>query len=394
MQPVVANEHDLYFERGGPAYRLMQRLGLIRGEDPSIHRRIFAFLILTWVPLLVLSLVEGHAYGPTPRESFLIDFASYARFFLAVPLLVIAEVVVGPRLTGAGLQFLRADFVRPQDYPEFEKAIARVARWRESLAAELIILGAALIGAWTLTAETVYGGELGTWNTAATAGGFRFSLTGLWYRFVSVPFIQFFLLRWIWRLIIWGRFLFAISRLKLDLVPTHRDEAGGLGFLGTAHTSLGIFSLAIGAVLSAEAAFRILFESANLDSFKVTFIAHLVTTEVLILGPLMLFVPMLAQSRREWLRQYSLLLVRYNREFHEKWLGSTAPAEPLLGSADIQSLADLGNSFQFIRDMKLFPFGLRTAIQLGIVAALPALPLLPLAVPVMEILKVLSGAIF
>src|SRR5262245_51631712 len=394
MKQVISNESELYFERGGPAYRLMQRVGLIRGEDPSIRRRIIAFLLITWVPLLIFSLVEGRAYGPTPRESFLLDFATFARFFLGVPLLVVAELVVGPRLTGAALQFVRAGFVRPEDYPRFEKAIVRVVRWRESVWAELVILGVALLGSWTITAESLYGSQSCTWNTVATQGALRFSLAGFWYHIVAVPFIQFFLFRWLWRLTIWIGFLFTVARLNLDLLPIHRDEAGGLGFLGTAHTSFGIFALAISSVLSAEAAFRILFEGAKLESFRVLFIAHLVTSEVFILGPLLLFVPVLSRSRRAWLRDYSLLLVRYNREFHEKWLAGKAPTEPLLGSADIQSLADLGNSFQFIRDMKIVPFSLRTAIQLGIVAALPALPLLPLAVPVMEILKVLAGAVF
>ncbi len=57
MKFIVANESELYIERGGPAYRLMQWIGLIRGDDPSVERRIVAFLAVTCVPLLVLSCV-------------------------------------------------------------------------------------------------------------------------------------------------------------------------------------------------------------------------------------------------------------------------------------------------------------------------------------------------
>jgi hypothetical protein len=64
------------------------------------------------------------------------------RFFLAVPLLIVAEVIVGPRLTAAGMQFVQAGFVRTEDYPAFDHAIARAAKRRESLWAELILLGA------------------------------------------------------------------------------------------------------------------------------------------------------------------------------------------------------------------------------------------------------------
>ena len=102
MTSSLARDSELEFELGGPAYRLMQRVGLIKGAGPSIGRRSVGFLLITWVPLLVFSLIEGRALGPTPRESFLLDFATYARFFLAVPLLFVAEVVAGPRLRSAG----------------------------------------------------------------------------------------------------------------------------------------------------------------------------------------------------------------------------------------------------------------------------------------------------
>ena len=82
---ILNQESKLEFQLGGPAYRLMQRLGLIRGEGPSLGRRMIGFLLITWVPLLILALIEGLALGPTPRESLLLDFPTYARFFLAVP---------------------------------------------------------------------------------------------------------------------------------------------------------------------------------------------------------------------------------------------------------------------------------------------------------------------
>jgi hypothetical protein len=46
-----------------------------------------------------------------------------------------------------------------------------------------------------------------------------------------------------------------------------------------------------------------------------------------------------------------------------------------VGSADIQSLADLGNSFAVVREMRAVPFGRETILQLVIVTALPLLPL-------------------
>jgi hypothetical protein len=155
---ILNQESKLEFQLGGPAYRLMQRIGLIRGEGPCLGRRMMGFVLITWVPLLILALIEGQALGPTPRESFLLDFSTYARFFLAVPLLFLSEVIVGPRIQAAGWHFVRADLVRPEDHPSVEAAILRAWRRREALLPELLMLGLALVGAWQLTLDTWIGG--------------------------------------------------------------------------------------------------------------------------------------------------------------------------------------------------------------------------------------------
>ena len=46
------------------------------------------------------------------------------------------------------------------------------------------------------------------------------------------------------------------------------------------------------------------------------------------------------------------------------FLAGRAADEPLLGSADMQSLADLGSGFEYIRNMKVLPFSLRAMMQL------------------------------
>ena len=334
MDAAQTNAGELYIERGGPAYRLMQWIGLIRGDDPSVGRRIVAFIAVTYVPLLIFSVWEGHAIGPTPQMSLLLDFAAFARLLVAVPLLCIAELTIGSRITSAGLHFLQAGLVGPQDQPGFDRAVRRLARWRESRGAELVILAIAVVGSWTLTAESVYGGTTATWSdtTFTAAQGQRLSLAGLWYHMVSVPILQFFWYRWLWRFFIWVRFLYDVSRLELNLVPTHADGAGGLAFLGTTHVTFGILAFGASCVLSAAAAFDIVFESASIDFFRIHFITLVVVTQVLFLSPLLVFSPALIRARLAGLRQYSLLVLRYNRAFHDKWIEGGAPRdEPLLG---------------------------------------------------------------
>jgi hypothetical protein len=388
----MADESHLYFERGGPAYRLMQRIGVIRGV-PSIHRRIVIFLALTWVPLLVLSLLEGLALGPTPGQSFLLDFATYARFFVAFPMIIIAELIIGPRLTLAGLHFVRSGLVREDDYPAFDAAVAKVESRREARLPELIILGVAVFGAWSMTAA-FYAGQGSSWHIIRTEGGIRLSMAGAWYLLMAVPLLQFMFYRWIWRLIIWTGFLLDMSRLNLRVSVSHPDQAGGLGFLGIAQMSFGSLAFGLGSILAANTAFLIVFEGADIETFKIPFVAYLVIVNLIFLGPLLVFLPLLARTRRQGLRDFSSLANRYDYAFVEKWIRGKAPAdEPLLGTGDIQSLADLGNSYQYARQMKPIPFDLRTIIQMSVIAAVPMLPLLPLVMPIADILKMLSKAL-
>ena len=388
----MASESHLYFERGGPAYRLMQRIGVIKGV-PSIHRRIVIFLALTWVPLLVLSFLEGLALGPTPEQSFLLDFATYARFFVAFPMIIIAEVIIGPRLTIAGLHFVRSGLVREEDYPAFDAAVEKVESRREARLPELIILGIAIFGAWSMTAA-FYAGQGTSWHIIRTEGGIRLSMAGVWYLLVAVPLLQFMFYRWIWRLIIWTGFLLDMSRLNLRVSVSHPDQAGGLGFLGIAQIGFGSLAFGLSSILAANTAFLIVFKGADIEAFKIPFAAYLVFVNLIFLGPLLVFLPLLARTRRQGLREFSTLANRYDYAFVEKWIRGKAPAdEPLLGTGDIQSLADLGNSYQYARQMKAIPFDVRTIIQMSVIASVPMLPLLPLVMPVADILKLLSKAL-
>ena len=394
MSTVLAHESELRFELGGPAYRLMQRVGLIQGEGPSVGRRVVAFLLITWFPLLVFSLLEGRAIGPTPRSSFLLDFATYARFVLAIPLLFAAEISVGPRLRSAGLQFVRGNFVRPEDLPAVEAAIVRTRLRREALLPELLMLVIALVGARFTFEQVATGASVESWNSLAQPAAKGLSLTILWYHWVAVPILQFFALRILWRLVIWTLFLRDIARLRLNTVATHPDRAGGLGFLGAAHVSIAIFPVAVSCIAASAVGFQIYFEGASIRSFELLFVAFLILSELVCLGPLLLFVPLLARTRREGLLKYSTLSDTYNRRFEDKWVNRGEPDESLLGSGDIQSLADLGNSYRMAEEMKTFPFGRNQVIQIGIIASLPCLPLIFLVAPVGQILRMLAGAIF
>jgi hypothetical protein len=221
-------------------------------------------------------------------------------------------------------------------------------------------------------------GSLGTWTWYELPGG-RWNLTaaGFWYVFVSIPIFQFLLLRWYLRIFIWFRFLWHVSRIDLSLFSTHPDRSAGLAFLGKSAYAFGPILFAHGALLGAVIADRVLYGGANLLSFKLQiggFVAFLVLA---VLGPLLMFTPRMAQTKRRGLAEYGLLAERYVEQFQQKWvLDNPGPQEELFGAADFQSLADLGNSYAVVREMSSVPFGVEDISRLAAVTAAPLLPLL------------------
>ena len=95
-----------------------------------------------------------------------------------------------------------------------------------------------------------------------------------------------------------------------------------------------------------------------------------------ILGPLLMFTPKMASARRKGLADYGLLAQEYVESFQQKWVAGKAGSEELLGAADIQSLADLGNSYAVVREMRITPFGWQDITRLAAVNAAPLVPLL------------------
>jgi hypothetical protein len=165
---------------------------------------------------------------------------------------------------------------------------------------------------------------------------------------------------------------FELDRAAAD---RDRDRAGGLGFLSSTAFAFVPLALAHGAVLSGMIANRVLLIGTPLTEFKVEIVV--VFVQCLVFVPLLMFVPQLAEARRRGLREYGTLAERYVREFDVKWLrGGAPPVEGLIGSADLQSLADLGNSFEVVRTMRAALMTCDAIVQLAVATLLPLAPLL------------------
>jgi len=373
---------------GGPTHNLMLRVGLLRQRAPELARGALVLALFAWLPLLLLSAIEGHVVRGVPIP-FLLDFGVHARLLFSLPLLIVAEVVVGPRLGGAAARFLERGLVRPEQRGRFEQAVAEALQLRDSAVLEVAVLVLSYLGSF-LMLGIAFSTGVSTWDLLVTPAGPRLTLAGIWNTFVAVPLYQFLVFRTLVRLLVWWRFLWSVSRLDLRLMPTHPDKAGGLGFLGGAQRPLGLLAVAVNAVLSGRYCSEILYAGVSLEVLKVPIACLVGLLVLLVLGPLVVFTPMLLAARRTGLVEYGGLALRYTSDFDRKWLRGGAPeGEQLLGTGDIQSLADIGGSYERIEQMRPVPFGLKDVTSLVAACLIPMIPVLATAMPLEEIVKTL-----
>jgi hypothetical protein len=389
---------DFSLVLGGPLYQFLIRARL---EDSALGHLTVRILVLTlfaWLPLFLLSLLAGTALGGV-RIPFLYDVEMQMRFLVALPLLIGAELLLHKRLRIVVQQFVERGIIPEEALPRFGEIIDSAMRLRNSIAVEVTLLLIVFVGGHFLWSAASGMGQVvqqtATWYATKSEGVVRLTPAGYWYSFVSRPLFQFILVRWYFRLFVWARFLWQVSRLNLHLIPTHPDRAAGLGFLSVSVYAMSLLILAHGTLLSGVLAGRIFYTGSKLMDFKVEGIAVIGIIMVMVLGPLLVFSPHLMRAKKAGLREYGKLASRYVEEFDQKWIRGHAPGdEQLIGSGDIQSLADMGNSFEIIKGIRPIPFTKETVIQLIIIILLPVYPLALTMMPLEELIKKFIGVIF
>ena len=392
---VLRDPTDFSLVLGGPLYQLFRRSHLSGDALELVRQRIIVISLFAWLPLLLLSALEGHALGGSAAVPFLKDVEVHIRFLVVVPLLIAAELVVHQRMRFVVQQFLNRNLIPESALPRFDAAIASAFRLRNSVLAEVLLIAFVYIVGILIVWRQYTALATATWYAVPTAEGLKLSLSGMWFGYVSLPIYQFLLMRWYFRIFIWIRFLWEVSRIELSLVPTHPDRVGGLGFLANTVYAFTPLAVAHGAVVAGLIANRIFYLGAALPDFKVEIAVIVVFLLCVVLGPLLVFAPQLAQAKRTGNREYGTLAQRYVREFDAKWLRGGAPAdEPFVGSGDIQSLADLGNSFEVVRTMQIAPITRDAIVRLAAATLVPIVPLLLTMMPLEELLKTLFGVLF
>ena len=370
---------------GGPLHRLGQRLGLVRGETHTVALGL-ALGLLSWSILLALALLEGI----TDRLFSLSAIAGDVRLLVVIPLFFWCETELDPRLRDFVSTIVRSGVVPSKALPALKSEIACTVRWKDAWLPEAMCLLAAVLFLVFAAQLPVLG------KTAALEPARSISdvpLSGLWYWFVCLPLFRFLLFRWIWRIALWCHFLWRLEKLDLHLVPIHPDGAAGLGYLEVVQTHFTTLVLAISIVISASFAEDIFSGKTFFEAIYPALAITLIIDLALIALPPCMFAFKLRNCQEKGLSDYTAFAAQYVNGFEKKWLNSSAaPAEPLLGTPDLQSLAILSNSVGIVRNMRWVPVSTRLLILVFIAALLPMAPLFLFKYPIAHLIsKLLSN---
>jgi hypothetical protein len=332
-----------------------------------------------WLVLVALALVDGFDL------TSLTVIGAHVRLLVAIPLLFWAQSILDPRLAEFVRGLERSAIVARADLPALQAEIARITRWKESWVPEAMCLLAAVLLA-------VLAPNLGIPGTTAAylrdLHAAEVTMTGWWYWVVCLTVFRFLMLRWLWRLALWYLCLWRLSRFPLKLIPAHPDGAAGLGYLEVVHMHFLPAVLMISVVMASSLAEDMAADRMALSAVLPWLGLILLVDLALFVAPLLLFAPKLWACRVQGQSDYMQLAERYVSDFDGKWVHARQQsAEPILGTPDIQSLADLSTAVGLVRETRLVPVSLRLLTQIAIAALLPLLPLLLFQYPFTELLK-------
>ncbi|MGE5318905.1 MAG: hypothetical protein ACM3KD_01870 [Hyphomicrobiaceae bacterium] len=363
---------------GGPLHRMGVRLGLVRGGTNTVRLGLVLGLV-PWIVLMALALIGGAGHLILSPSVI----GAHARLLLAIPLFFLCESLLDPRVTMFVRTIVRSEVLPPRALPALESEIARINRWRDSWLPDATSLLAAVV--LSLFASKLHlSGTTAAYDPSRAAA--EMMMAGQWYLVVCLTLFRFLMIRWFWRLGLWCFFLWRVSRLDLQLMPTHPDRTAGLGYLEVVHAHFTPMILALSVVQAAMLAEELSSGTASFEAIYPAFALVLVVVAVLFLGPLFIFMSWLWACRVKGLSDYMVFGSSYVNGFDRKWLGAAgADREPLLGTPDLQSLADLGNSISVVRDMRVVPISLLLLKDYALTALLPFLPLFLFKYPVADL---------
>ena len=360
---------------------------ILSNDDPNVIR-ILVLTGIAWLPLVVLTLIDGTFYTSELTMPFINDLTPFVRGLIVIPMLVMADNLIEPMMARV-LKYLKTSGVVADSEQEcLSSAAEKMARQMNSKLLQIILLVLVLAVSWILqTGYVDMWKEDGvtSWMLELENGGVDETLAGSWFLLVTSPLVSFLLYRWIWRFFVWSKFLYRVSRMKLELYASHTDLAAGLGTIGVNHALFSILFLIMATLVSSELAGNILYEGDKLVDVKQLVIVFIAISLVVLFTPLLFFTNKLIHVKYKALYTYGKLQNQVSGDFHRHWI--TEKTKKMVDSMQPSAMADYSAVYENVNNMRIIPITMKIIIA---VAALILVPFLPLALTDFSIRDILQ----
>ena len=294
---------------------------------------------------------------------------------------------------GATLRyFIEAQLVPDGRRVEFHPAVASTRRLLTSTAAEIAVFALAYLVS-ALSVLSYAHDQIPVWHTSAGIVP-GYSAAGWWHVLVSMPLLLVLIFGWLWRLALWARLLWLISRLDLRLIASHPDHVAGLGFVGHSLSAFSIVALALASIAAGRSAHLVLLV-ARCQRRISCLISAFSYPCWRCSWPAPGFHPDAVSgvaARHHRIRRIGGPGWRSIREQVARARGSVDRAA--LEKPDFSATADLYSVASNVYAIRFVPVDLKNLIALAVALLLPFGPVVLLAIPVKTILKGLQKLLF
>ncbi len=387
MSQLESDAGDLSFSlvRGDPWFRLQRAVGLIPASGLGIVRRCLVFALVTWLPIAIWALYWRRVFPGEIAEPLLQHFGVHVRCLLAIPLMVIAEIA-GNLFPQSFVRYFVSSGLVPDDAkPRYVQILRSAERLRDAWPAWATILVIVVLVAM-VNRDSTHLHEL-VWAKEDGAGSTSLGFGGWWFLHVLRPLFAALLLVWVWRLVVCAVLLWRISRLDLNLVPTHPDRAGGLGFLGDFPLIFSPVIFASSAVIASRWGHEVLYHGVDVYSFAVPLAVYVSAMLILFLGPLVMFTRRLNHFRRRSLGEYGALVGQHGRLVRRRWISEEPVTDTqLLQAAELGPVIDTVSMYEVVAEIRPVPIGKQALLAVVLPALVPMIPVVLIQIPLKEIL--------
>jgi hypothetical protein len=362
--------HTLPFSlfEGDGLHRLYAVLRISKSVRFALLKRCLMAVLLTWVPVCLLALHDKSFGGGLVATNFFADYAAYAQFLIAMPLFVLAEPVIDASTRWAARQFIACGIIRPEARRRLSQLHMLVKVLRISFWPDMVCIVLAYTLSLVILVPEFIADPLPTWHVADYTHWRTLTFAGTWEFLVALPLLNYTWLRFLWKILLWTFYLQRVSRMGLELHPTHPDLTGGIGFISEAQSRFAIFILAYGiSNIAATVGYEITILHYDIHTMPVwgPLLGFTIGAPLVFTLPLLVFTKQLYRSKWRALAIYRERVTEHSRQVEDHWMARTRSTQSAADEIrELTELSTLAAMFARIQQMRVVPFDMRSFGQL------------------------------